>query len=179
MLGICAFLIVALSVDSRLARSAAVSGAALSRPAPSARPAAAPAVKPPALELMHDVTASPDPEAAITTLAADVASSPHVRTIWMEVTAYCGCKKCCGPRACGITASGRSTVYNSGLFVAADTSLFPFGTQFKIPEYAGGEPVEVIDRGSAIKGYHLDVYFSDHDQARAWGRRWIAVAIVE
>jgi 3D (Asp-Asp-Asp) domain-containing protein len=106
-------------------------------------------------------------------------SGPRVRTIWMQVTAYCGCKKCCGPNACGITASGRSTGYNGGLFVAADTTLLPFNTQLKIPGYAAGEVVEVIDRGSAIKGNHLDVFFSNHDQALAWGRRWVAVVVVE
>ncbi len=97
----------------------------------------------------------------------------------MEVTAYCGCKKCCGPRACGITASGRSTVYNGGLFVAADTKLLPFETQLKIPGYAAGQPVEVIDRGRAIKGHRIDVFFPTHDQAIAWGRRWLPVTIVE
>jgi len=97
----------------------------------------------------------------------------------MEVTAYCGCKKCCGPGACGNTASGRSIAYNGGLFVAADTDLLPFGTQLKIPGYAGDQPVEVIDRGSAIKGHHIDVFFASHEEAKAWGRRWMAVTIVE
>ena len=29
------------------------------------------------------------------------------RIVMMEVTAYCPCKKCCGPKAQGITASGK------------------------------------------------------------------------
>ena len=87
------------------------------------------------LELMHDVTATPAVPAAAQFSAAG--SNLHARTIWMEVTAYCGCKKCCGPRACGQTASGRSIAYNGGLFVAADTNLLPFETQLKIPGYAG------------------------------------------
>jgi 3D (Asp-Asp-Asp) domain-containing protein len=95
------------------------------------------------------------------------------------VTAYCGCPKCCGPNARGLTASGRSISYNGGQFVAADTKLFRFGTQLRIPGYSSAEPVEVIDRGGAIKGYHIDVYFPTHDQAKAWGRKWLAVTVIE
>lgn len=123
-------------------------------------------------ELLHD-----DPIAA-STAAASVAPT-NQKVVWMEVTAYCGCPKCCGPHARGLTASGRSVAYNGGQFVAADTRLFKFGTQFQIPGYAGGQPVEVIDRGSAIKGYHIDVFFRDHDQAKAWGRKWIPVTVVQ
>jgi 3D (Asp-Asp-Asp) domain-containing protein len=120
-------------------------------------------------ELLHDMTPSP-PQSA---------SDANGRVIWMEVTAYCGCKKCCGPTAHGMTASGRSIAYNGGLFVAADTSVLPFGTQLRIPGYAGGEAVEVIDRGRAIRGSHIDVFFPTHDQALAWGRRWMPVTIVQ
>ncbi len=95
----------------------------------------------------------------------------------MEVTAYCGCKKCCGPHAIGLTASGRPISYNSGVFVAADTKLLPFGTRLLIPGYNDGKPVEVIDRGSAIKGHHIDVFFPTHEEAVEWGRKWIAVSV--
>lgn len=174
MLGVCCFLAVVLSVDSRMARSAAVSGAAAS----SINSDLPPMVETSTGELLHNVVSAPIPHAPVAAIA-DGKPAPRVRTIWMQVTAYCGCKKCCGPNACGITASGRSTVYNGGLFVAADTTLLPFGTQLKIPGYAGDQPVEVIDRGSAIKGNHLDVFFSNHDRALAWGRRWIPVTVVE
>jgi 3D (Asp-Asp-Asp) domain-containing protein len=126
-------------------------------------------------ELMHDVATPPQ----LLSGAGPAGAGPRMRTIWMEVTAYCGCKKCCGPGACGITASGRSIGYNGGLFVAADTDLLPFETQLKIPGYASDQPVEVIDRGSAIKGHHIDVFFASHEEAKAWGRRWMAVTIVE
>ncbi len=95
-----------------------------------------------------------------------------------EVTAYCPCTRCCGPQAQGITASGRDVSYNEGRFVAADTSLLPFGTKLVIPGYAGEVPVEVIDRGGAIKGHKLDVYFDDHDVALQWGRQWVAVKVL-
>lgn len=107
---------------------------------------------------------------------------PHVhekRTILMEVTAYCPCELCCGPNAIGLTASGKHVSYNDGRFVAADTDVLPFGTKLSIPGYCAGEAVEVIDRGGAIKGNKLDVYFDDHQTALEWGRRMVEVGIGE
>jgi 3D (Asp-Asp-Asp) domain-containing protein len=124
-------------------------------------------------ELMQDV--APGASTETTTASLDA----HKKTVWLEVTAYCGCAKCCGPHAQGLTASGRSIAYNGGQFVAADKKLFKFGTRLSIPGYAGGQPVEVIDRGGAIKGYHIDVFFPTHEQAKQWGRKWIAVTIEE
>jgi 3D (Asp-Asp-Asp) domain-containing protein len=126
---------------------------------------------------MHEIASPPTARSA--PVGAASSSNGHSRVIWMQVTAYCGCKKCCGPSAHGMTASGRSIAYNGGLFVAADTSLLPFGTQLQIPGYAGGQAVEVIDRGSAIRGSHIDVFFPTHDQALAWGRRWMPVTVVQ
>jgi len=97
----------------------------------------------------------------------------------MEVTAYCPCQKCCGPEAAGITASGKTVDYDSGRFVAADTRLLPFGTRVRVPGYHDARPVEVIDRGGAIKGNKLDVYFPTHDEARRWGRQVLEVQILE
>jgi 3D (Asp-Asp-Asp) domain-containing protein len=130
-------------------------GAARSLPAPA--PAMAPA------ELLHD----------------DITAPPVARVVWMEVTAYCPCTKCCGPNAHGMTASGRDVSYNGGAFVAADTAQFSFGTKLSIPGYHDGQSVEVIDRGSAIKGDHLDVFFPTHQQALQWGRQRLPVTIVE
>ena len=101
------------------------------------------------------------------------------RRLLMEVTAYCPCHRCCGPRAQGITASGKRVSYNGGRFVAADTKILKFNTKLLIPGYAGDAPVEVIDRGGAIKGYKLDVYFPTHHEARLWGRKKLWVTVVE
>ena len=103
---------------------------------------------------------------------------PIIKTIEMEVTAYCPCKKCCGPKAQGITASGKRVDYNGGQFVAAD-KRFAFGTKLFIPGYAGGKAVEVTDRGGAIKGNKLDVYFHSHAEALKWGRQKLTVTVVE
>lgn len=104
------------------------------------------------------------------------APSPNVGRVWMLVTAYCADERCCGPSARGITASGKTVRYNGGHFVAADPAV-PFGTHVRIPGYAGGRAVPVIDRGGLIKGNRLDVFFPSWERARAWGRRWVLVEI--
>ncbi len=115
-------------------------------------------------ELMRDLTAE------------SAKRSP--KQLWMEVTAYCPCTKCCGPNAAGITASGLPVSHNNGRFVAADTTVLPFGMKLRIPGYHQSADVPVIDRGGAIKGNKLDVFYPTHDQALEWGRRWVLVAIL-
>lgn len=102
----------------------------------------------------------------------------------LEVTGYCHCGRCCGwrrnwrgrpviasgpqkgqPKQVGVTASG--TRVRPGT-IAADTSVFPFGTIMYVPGYGYGQ---VEDRGGAIKGYKIDLYFRTHRQALEWGRQ--------
>jgi 3D (Asp-Asp-Asp) domain-containing protein len=68
--------------------------------------------------------------------------------------------------------------YNGGRFVAADTNVLPFNTKLMIPGYDGAA-VEVIDRGGAIKGNKLDVYFPTHEEALQWGRQQLDVVVVD
>lgn len=158
------------------ARMNAVKQTVQTKVVPAVEVAAAPAPAPAkaGAELMHD-----DATAEATLASAVIPAQTHKKVVWLEVTAYCPCPKCCGPHARGLTASGRSIAYNGGRFVAADTRLFKFGTRLSIPGYAGGEPVEVIDRGGAIKGYHIDIFFPTHEQAREWGRQRLAVTVEE
>src|SRR5436853_410770 len=78
----------------------------------------------------------------------------------------------------GITASGHTVSYNGGRFVAADTDVLPFKTKLIIPGY-NAAPVEVIDRGGAIKGNKLDLYYPTHEEAMEWGRQIVDVIIVD
>jgi len=130
-------------------------------------------------ELLHAITPEFETPAPLPVPSEGVPLPRPTHTIWVQVTAYCSCKKCCGPLARGITASGRSVQYNGGLFVAADTKLLPFGTRLIVPGYAGDQPVEVIDRGGAIRGHHIDVFFPTHEQAKAWGVRWMQITVVD
>jgi 3D (Asp-Asp-Asp) domain-containing protein len=67
--------------------------------------------------------------------------------------------------------------YNNGHFVAADPSLH-FGTKVIIPGYSNSG-VEVVDRGGAIKGNHIDVFFPTHEQALQWGKQTLNVIVMD
>lgn len=95
-------------------------------------------------------------------------------TIDANVSAYCPCERCCGKYSDGITANGYK-IQPGDKFVAAD-SRFPFGTMISIPGYG---TVPVLDRGGAIKGNKLDVYFPTHQEALHWGRQYLTVTIEE
>lgn len=83
------------------------------------------------------------------------------------LTAYCACAKCCG-KTNGITASGKKAV--SGHTVAAPSN-FPFGTKLEI----NGKIYTVEDRGGAIQGKRLDIYFDSHQEALNFGRKTAVV----
>jgi len=114
---------------------------------------------------------SPPPPSTTT----DTPQSDHWQTLTMRVTAYCPCEKCCGPYADGITASGHK-IQPGDVFVAADRR-FPFGTEMIIPGYNNDQPVKVLDRGGAIHGNRLDVFFHTHAEALQWGVRYLDVRI--
>lgn len=92
--------------------------------------------------------------------------------IW-QITAYCGGSCCCGEFADGITASGHK-IKKGDKFVAAPPDT-PFGTLLSIKGYANGLPVPVRDRGGAIKGNRIDVFFDTHKKALAWGVQYFEV----
>jgi len=87
-----------------------------------------------------------------------------------KVTAYCPCAKCCGEYADGYTANGHK-IRPGDKFVAADRSI-PFGTMLAMPGYGR---VPVLDRGGAIKGKRLDVYFPTHKAALRWGVKHLEI----
>lgn len=84
-----------------------------------------------------------------------------------KITAYCGCAKCCG-KTDGITASG--THVTAGRTIAAPPEI-PFGTKLMI----NGHIYTVEDRGGAIKGKRIDIYFESHEEAERFGVQYIEV----
>lgn len=87
-----------------------------------------------------------------------------------KVTGYCSCSRCCG-KSTGITASG--TVATAGRTIAADTSQFAFGSKLVI----NGHTYTVEDRGGAIRGNRIDIFFSSHAKALEWGVRYCDVYV--
>lgn len=92
--------------------------------------------------------------------------------IWANVSAYCACVKCCG-KTNGITASGAKATANHTI---AAPSTYKFGTKIEI---AGMGIYTVEDRGGAITGNKLDIYFNSHSEALQFGRRNLQIRVVE
>ena len=102
----------------------------------------------------------------------------------MSVTAYCNCGQCCGwtrnrlgrpietatgrPKRVGQTASGVMARHGT---VAAPRDI-PFGTIVYVEGYGYGR---VEDRGGAIRGNRLDLWFPSHQAALNWGRQSVQV----
>lgn len=97
---------------------------------------------------------------------------------YLKVTAYCACAKCCGKwSAYRRTAWGmRPTAMYT---VAADTSIYPFGSVLSLP---GLGSVMVQDTGSAVRGYHVDVYHGHgpgaHERAVQFGMKFMAAKVI-
>lgn len=96
-----------------------------------------------------------------------------------EATAYCSCEKCCGSwalnRPDGIVYTASGAVAEQGVTIAADWDALPPGTVVYIDGL--GERV-VQDRGGAIKGNAVDIYFEDHHEALVFGRQAVRLYIV-
>lgn len=107
-----------------------------------------------------------------TTTVAVSAQPTTEKWIWANVSAYCSCAKCCG-KATGITASG--TKATAGRTIAAP-STYSFGTKIEL-EGMGTYTVE--DRGGAIQGNKIDVYFNSHSEALKFGRRQVKMRVVQ
>jgi 3D (Asp-Asp-Asp) domain-containing protein len=88
------------------------------------------------------------------------------------VTGYCRCSTCCG-KTDGITASGHPA--RAEHTVAVDPRYVPLGTRLRL-EGLGERVAE--DTGGSIRGRRLDVFFPTHQQAQAFGRRWLKVEIL-
>lgn len=114
------------------------------------------------------------------------------RTVEVLTTGYCNCEKCCSwttneqgvavysygrmkgrPKVVGQTCTGRKAHRGT---IAADPSLFRFGTKIIVPDYGPGI---VDDIGGAIKGKHIDLWFPTHQEALEWGRRTLTVTVYE
>lgn len=104
-------------------------------------------------------------QGAVTTPVTATESGECIGTF--TITAYCGCSKCSGGN--NKTASG--TTPTEGRTIAADTSILPYGTQVVID----GIVYTVEDCGSGVVGNHIDIFFSTHEKAKAYGRRTIKV----
>ena len=91
--------------------------------------------------------------------------------IAFEATGYCPCAKCCDVQT-GITASG--TRATAGRTVAMSKN-YAFGTNIEIK---GMGTYVVEDRGGAIQGNRIDIYFDSHQEALNFGRRTVYLKVL-
>ena len=103
-------------------------------------------------------------------------------TEWMvfKATAYCPCEKCCGKwaknRPNGITYTANGEIAKEGVTIAADWDVLPPGTEVEIKEIGTRK---VQDRGGAIRGNRIDIYFETHEQALKFGVQEVQLRIIE
>ncbi|TYR78709.1 hypothetical protein FZC66_18240 [Priestia megaterium] len=77
----------------------------------------------------------------------------------------------------GVTYSGVKVKRDLYSTIAADLSIFPIGTILFIPGYGYGV---VADKGGAIKGNHLDLYFETvTDVYEMWGKKELNVYVIQ
>lgn len=92
--------------------------------------------------------------------------------IAFNASAYCPCAKCCG-KTNGITASG--TKATAGRTVAMPKG-YSFGTKIEIK---GMGTYTVEDRGGAITGNKIDIFFNTHQEALNFGRKTVYLRVVK
>lgn len=73
-----------------------------------------------------------------------------------------------------ITAAG--TLVREGIVA---TNMLNFGTRIKMPELFGNKIFVVEDRMHPTKKYHLDIWFSETEQALGFGAKTTYVEILE
>ena len=97
-----------------------------------------------------------------------------------KLTAYCACEECCDGWALNrpVDEAGNPIVYTAsgsiakhGVTVAADTDILPFGTVLLID----GHEYTVQDRGGAINGKRIDIYFDSHEEALKFGVKYMEI----
>ncbi|MGG4265988.1 3D domain-containing protein [Peribacillus simplex] len=102
---------------------------------------------------------------------AKTTSSKKYKTITVNATAYtANCKGCSG-----ITASGLNLKKNPNVkAISVDPKVIPLGTKVHVEGY--GEAI-AADKGGAIKGNKIDVFYSSNSKAMNWGRKTVKVKI--
>jgi 3D (Asp-Asp-Asp) domain-containing protein/LysM repeat protein len=95
------------------------------------------------------------------------------QTITVSATAYTA--KCEG--CSGITATGVNLLENPNMkVIAVDPSVIPLGSRVYVEGY--GEAI-AADTGGAIKGNKIDIHVPTKEDAYNWGRKEVAVTILD
>ncbi len=97
--------------------------------------------------------------------------SRGARTFNVMATGYCSCNKCNYPY--GGQPSYLGYPLGRGI-IAVDPRVIPMGSKLYVEGYGSGI---AADQGNAIKGSHIDLCFSNHQEALDWGVRTVSVTV--
>lgn len=90
----------------------------------------------------------------------------QAKELKVEATAYCGDE---------VTSLGiKPTPYRT---IAVDPKVIPYGSIVYIPEYKALFRAE--DTGSAIKGKRIDIFLSNEDECKEFGRKNIRIYVLK
>lgn len=105
-------------------------------------------------------------------------AEPVVVSMEVEATGYCPCRKCTGHNSPEVGGHGLTTAGTrpkAGVTLATDWTVIPRGSLVHVE----GLGVRLAsDKGSAIQGPRIDVFFERHSQARKFGRRRLRVLVL-
>jgi 3D (Asp-Asp-Asp) domain-containing protein len=76
----------------------------------------------------------------------------------------------------GTSETATGTYPRAGRTIAVDPRVIPYGSKVKIPAL-GNNTYIAEDTGGAIRGMHIDVYMSNGNMARQWGRQTITIYV--
>ena len=128
-------------------------------------------------EELNETTAFQGPSGTL----SEMETVPEPEPEWIEAvaTAYCPCEICCGKwalnRPDGIVYTASGAIAEEGVTIAADWSVYSPGTILYI-EGIGERTVQ--DRGGAISGQKIDVFFNNHEDALHFGRQEVRIKVI-
>lgn len=98
---------------------------------------------------------------------------PKLRSLGVfKTTGYCPCRSCSsgwGAR----TSTG--TIASANHTIAVDPRVIPYGTKVMI----NGVVYTAEDKGSGVKGRHIDIFYNTHGEARVQGVEYTEVFVLE
>ena len=107
--------------------------------------------------------------------SGDAAASPYRSLVPLgnfKLTAYCPCRICSegwGRHTC------TGAVATAGHTIAVDPRVIPYGSKVMI----NGVVYTAEDRGGAVRGNHIDIFFNTHAETRQHGTQSAEVYLVQ
>lgn len=110
---------------------------------------------------------------AVNTMSASVQNSQRLRSLGVfKTTAYCPCVICSEGWGRRTSTGALATADHT---IAVDPRVIPYGSKVMI----NGVIYTAEDKGGAVKGNHIDIYFNTHGETHQYGTRNAEVFLVQ